>query len=221
MGVDLAVGPGRCRSLRVGRHGGTRDRAGGGPFPEFARMRAIAVNGKWSPGSDLNRRPPLYESGAPLPQLTMQSRVTRFPRSLGVELGVQFLGPASPATAALHSRLVDAAPSWRARAHGARLPRVARMVALAHHWRGLIRSGAVKDQAALSALVGASRARITQVMGLLYLALDIQEEVLFLPAGRVGGERIQHRDLLDIAATPSWSGQRTSWTRFSTQGPAA
>ena len=59
-----------------------------------------------------------------------------------------------------------------------RIPRVARVLALAHHWQGLIRSGAVRDQADLARLVGVSRARVTQVMRLLDLAPDIQEAVL-------------------------------------------
>jgi hypothetical protein len=33
-----------------------------------------------------------------------------------------------------------------------KVPRVARVLALAHHWQGLIRSGAVRDQAAPAAL---------------------------------------------------------------------
>lgn len=60
-----------------------------------------------------------------------------------------------------------------------RIPRAARVLALAHKWRGLIRSGAVRDQAELARLVGVSRARVTQVMGLLWLAPDVQEAVLF------------------------------------------
>lgn len=59
-----------------------------------------------------------------------------------------------------------------------RIPRVARVLALAHHWRALIQSGAVRDQADLARLVGVSRARVTQVMNLLWLAPDIQETVL-------------------------------------------
>lgn len=55
-----------------------------------------------------------------------------------------------------------------------RIPRVARVLALAHHWRGLIQSGAVHDRADLARLVGVSRARVTQVMNLLWLAPDIQ-----------------------------------------------
>ncbi len=59
-----------------------------------------------------------------------------------------------------------------------RIPRVARVLALAHHWQGLIRSGAVRDQADLARLVGVGRARVSQVMKLLWLAPDIQEAVL-------------------------------------------
>ena len=47
----------------------------------------------------------------------------------------------------------------------ARVPRVARVLALAHHWQGLIRSGAVRDQAELARLVGVSRARRVPASG--------------------------------------------------------
>jgi hypothetical protein len=82
------------------------------------------------------------------------------------------------------------------------------MLALAHRWRALIRSGVVKDQAALAALVGVSRARITQVMDLLHLAPDIQEEILVTRTPMVAGS---HRDLLHIAASSEWSEQRRLW----------
>jgi DNA-binding transcriptional regulator YdaS (Cro superfamily) len=83
------------------------------------------------------------------------------------------------------------------------------MLALAHHWRGLIRSGVVTDQAALARLVGVSRARITQVMDLLYLAPDIQEEILVTTKAAIGG--VRHRSLLPIAATADWPEQRRLW----------
>jgi len=88
-----------------------------------------------------------------------------------------------------------------------RVPRVARMLALAHHWRGLIRAGVAKDQAALAALVGVSRARVTQVMDLLYLAPDTQERVLLLMSGP-GGHGPREVDLRRLAAEPVWSLQR-------------
>lgn len=92
-----------------------------------------------------------------------------------------------------------------------RVPRVARMLALAHHWKGLIRSGVVKDQAALAALVGVTRARVTQVMGLLYLAPDIQDALLDRPSPHPGGGGIHERHLRAIAEEPLWQVQRAEW----------
>jgi len=82
-----------------------------------------------------------------------------------------------------------------------RIPRVARVLALAHHWQGLIRSGAVRDQADLARLVGVSRARITQVMSLLWLAPAIQEAVLECNVG------IAERALRDLAVEAAWADQ--------------
>ena len=45
----------------------------------------------------------------------------------------------------------------------------------------LIRDGVVSDQAELATLGHVSRARLTQILNLLFLASDIQEKVLFLP----------------------------------------
>jgi hypothetical protein len=87
---------------------------------------------------------------------------------------------------------------------------VARVLALADHWRGLIRSGALRDQAELARLMGISRSRVTQVMDLLRLAPDIQEEILFLESsGR--GQELLHRDMLPVAATPLRADQRRTW----------
>lgn len=86
----------------------------------------------------------------------------------------------------------------------ARIPRIARVLALAHHWQGLIGSGAVRDQADLARLVGVGRARVTQVMSLLWLAPDIQEAVLFGEVGKPAAERM----LRIVAAEALWSRQR-------------
>lgn len=95
-----------------------------------------------------------------------------------------------------------------------RVPRVARMLALAHHWKGLIRSGVVKDQAALAALVGVSRARVTQVMDLLHLAPDLQEQVLFLVDHGPHRGSIRHSVLVRVAAEPRWAEQRRLWSNL-------
>jgi len=51
-----------------------------------------------------------------------------------------------------------------------RVPRVARLMALALRFEGLLRDGVVKDYAELARLGHVTRARVTQVMNLLHLA---------------------------------------------------
>jgi hypothetical protein len=92
-----------------------------------------------------------------------------------------------------------------------RVPRVARLLALAHRFEGLLASGAVRDQAELARVAGVTRARVTQVLNLLYLAPDVQEAVLDLPLTIVGSDPFTERDLRPILATPEWSRQRTEW----------
>ena len=89
-----------------------------------------------------------------------------------------------------------------------RVPRVARLMALAIRFDQLIRDGVVADQAELARLGHVSRARVTQIMNLLYLAPDIQEQVLYLPRTVHGRDPVQLRHLLPIAAEPNWQKQR-------------
>lgn len=92
-----------------------------------------------------------------------------------------------------------------------RIPRVARLMALAIRFDQLIRDGVVADQAELARLGHVSRARLTQIMNLLNLAPDIQEEVLHLPAVERGPDPISERDLRPIAAVADWGRQRRMW----------
>jgi hypothetical protein len=62
-----------------------------------------------------------------------------------------------------------------------RIPRVARVLALAHHFEELLKTGAVETQAELAELAKLTPARVTQIMNLLGLAPDIQEKIFFLP----------------------------------------
>jgi hypothetical protein len=61
------------------------------------------------------------------------------------------------------------------------VPRVARLLALAHHFERLLAEGIVRTQGELAELAGVTRPRVTQILNLLLLAPDIQEELLFLP----------------------------------------
>jgi hypothetical protein len=92
-----------------------------------------------------------------------------------------------------------------------RVPRVSRLMALAIRFDGLLRSGVVKDYAELARLGHVTRARVSQVMNLLYLAPDIQEVVLFLPRTTHGRDPIPLWRLQPIASTLDWRKQRRLW----------
>jgi len=92
-----------------------------------------------------------------------------------------------------------------------RIPRVSKFMALAIRFDGLIRDGKVKDQAELARLGHVSRARLTQIMNLLYLAPDIQEALLNLPTVESGRDTILLRDLQPIAMEVDWERQREMW----------
>ena len=61
------------------------------------------------------------------------------------------------------------------------IPRIARLMALAIRFEGLLREGTIRDHAELARLGRVTRARMAQIMRLLNLAPDIQEQILFLP----------------------------------------
>jgi hypothetical protein len=84
---------------------------------------------------------------------------------------------------------------------------IAKTLALAHHLQRAINDGAIKDRASLARAFRLSRVRITQILGLLSLAPDIQEVLL---ASRATGdhEPFAERDLRAIYTNLSWEGQR-------------
>lgn len=95
-----------------------------------------------------------------------------------------------------------------------RLPRISKMMALAIRLDYLITSGQVTDQAELARVGHVSRARLTQIMNLLYLAPDIQESLLFLPTINHGRGQIMERDLRPIVTIISWGKQRQLWNSY-------
>ncbi len=92
-----------------------------------------------------------------------------------------------------------------------RVPRVARLMALAIKYDRLLCKGVVADLSELARLCQVTQPRMTQIMNLLHLAPDIQEQILDLPAVPKGRDPITERDLRPIAAEPSWTRQRTAW----------
>jgi hypothetical protein len=100
-----------------------------------------------------------------------------------------------------------------------RVPRLARLMALAIRFEGLVRSGAVKDYAELARLGHVTRARVSRIMSLVNLDPAIQEDILFLPLVQQGHDPLVLREVLPIAMEPDWKCQRRLWTAL--QGRAA
>ncbi len=92
-----------------------------------------------------------------------------------------------------------------------RVPRMARLMALAVKIDGLVRSGVVRDYAELARLGRVTRARVTQILNLTLLAPDLQETLLFLPPVAAGREALALRDLQPIAHLRDWRRQRRAW----------
>ena len=109
----------------------------------------------------------------------------------------------------------------------------ARLMALTIRFEGLIRRGQMQDSGHLARLGYVTRARITQIMNLLYLAPDIQEALLLWPAIHspigsssmaatsprdrcLGGAALHGQQRLAIAPVRSWqASERTSNARVS------
>src|SRR5436309_11345080 len=72
-----------------------------------------------------------------------------------------------------------------------RVPRVTRLLALAHRIDGMIRSGEIKHWAEAARLIGVTRARMTQIANLMLLAPEIQEAVLDSALFRDGDDQIR------------------------------
>lgn len=84
------------------------------------------------------------------------------------------------------------------------ISRIARLMALAIRFEGLVRTATVRDYAELARRGHITRARMTQITKLLNLAPDIQEQLLFLPLVN----RLSERNLRLVVARIDWNEQR-------------
>lgn len=89
-----------------------------------------------------------------------------------------------------------------------RIPRVTKLLALAHRFEQLLRDGVVKDYAELARLGQVTRARITQIMNLLNLAPEIQEEILLMDPVYHGRDPLTERKVRSVLSHPNWMKQR-------------
>lgn len=109
-----------------------------------------------------------------------------------------------------------------------RIPRIARLIALAIRCDQLLRSGAVPDASALARLAKVSQPRMTQILNLTLLAPDIQERLLFLDLIEEGKPEVSEKGLRRVCAGVSWELQRklvvraptTPSARFSVSPPS-
>jgi hypothetical protein len=88
------------------------------------------------------------------------------------------------------------------------LPRIAHLVALAIKLDTLLRSGVLQNYTDIARFGHVSRARVTQIMNLLYLAPDIQEELLFLPSLGPAREILTEAAIRKLACQHLWEEQR-------------
>jgi len=91
------------------------------------------------------------------------------------------------------------------------IPRISKLIALAIKMDGMIRDGIVKDYTELATLGRVTCARITQIMKLLYLAPDIQEEILFLDRVTTGKDPIVEKQVGKISQYDYWQTQRNEF----------
>jgi hypothetical protein len=95
-----------------------------------------------------------------------------------------------------------------------RVPRVSRLMALALRLDELVRTGQIRSYSELALLGQVTRARVSQIVNLLYLAPDIQEALLFLPLTQRGRDPILLADLMPLAASFDWRKQRRLWRKL-------
>jgi len=92
-----------------------------------------------------------------------------------------------------------------------RVPRVARLMALAIRFEEQVRTGVLASYSQLAELGHVSRARVSQIVNLVNLAPDVQEALLFQPRTERGRDPIHLRLLQPIASSLDWKKQRRLW----------
>ena len=92
-------------------------------------------------------------------------------------------------------------------------PRVVELLRKAHEWQGLIESAEVRNQTEIARREGITRARVTQVMGMLRLAAEIQQHILAVPE-TVRQPAISERALRPIAQLDDHASQRVLFSQL-------
>ena len=89
-----------------------------------------------------------------------------------------------------------------------RVPRVSRLMALALKFERMVHEHQLRDYAEIAHLGQVSRARLSQIMGLLNLAAPIQEALLLLPKTVSGHDRVTEKRMRAVARVIDWERQQ-------------
>ena len=95
-----------------------------------------------------------------------------------------------------------------------RLPRVTQVLALAIQFQEMIQRGEARDYADLARLGCLTRERMSQIMELIWLAPDIQQEILEFPPNRRSRFPISEVAARRVAAKLDWAQQRVQWLKL-------
>ncbi len=96
----------------------------------------------------------------------------------------------------------------------ARIPRIARLMALAIHYQEMLRTGEANDMIELSRRAKVSRPRMSQIMALNLLAPEIQTALLDLPPQSKGKPFLREKRIRPITAMLEWTEQRVAWQQI-------
>lgn len=133
----------------------------------------------------------------------LRLRLTQHPLSFGL--------PRMPGirAATSRSRRNDAPPPGTGK-----LPRLTQVLAQALQFEEMVRAREVKDFAGLARLGCLSRARISQVVKLAWLAPDVQQEILGLLRSSAGRFAISEVAARRLAVEPAWRARRVLRDKF-------
>jgi hypothetical protein len=95
-----------------------------------------------------------------------------------------------------------------------RIPRVTEVLALAIQFQDMIQRGDARDYADLARLGCLTRERMSQIMELVWLAPDIQQEILEFPPNSAPRFAISEVATRRIAAEFDWGEQRGRWRKL-------
>ena len=95
-----------------------------------------------------------------------------------------------------------------------KLPRITHTMAQAILFEDLLARGEATDHSDLARLGAISRERVSQVMKLLWLAPDVQDDILRLPPVRRGDFSIMVPEVTAITDEVLWEDQRILWSNL-------